>query len=259
MPNRLVCCRDGFLALALSSSRTMRGHYAGYHLHLCGSWSGDYLVYGEESFRSAKAWHHVHLHRVRELTLPVERKFVFAAPRSGVLQESRHGGQPGADSKDVASDAGSDQEGAPTNDGIAKDYWVNRPAAVLTMCRGDTCAFHGTTGIAILLPSRSPALTLVRLRSFRQEASMPVLGRRPLAPRGWARGELPRPDRRPAPPETSKVCEELRRWPRRRRFGRRCGWRPRGGRLLAGRAELSHGVGRQRACGLAAAGHRRLR
>lgn len=111
-------------------SRTTRGIFSGYRLLSSGSWSGDYLVYDEEPLCSEKAWYHIHSHRFREIVLTGERMFIISATQVGLFQNTDNDGvKTAAQSKDVASDAVSEQAETPAHDVIVTYYRIDRPTA----------------------------------------------------------------------------------------------------------------------------------
>lgn len=101
----------------------MRGIFAGYRFPSGGVWSGDYPVDDETALRRTTAWHYVHLHRIREIVLPIGKMFTFPAKENNFFKnlEPKEEAEDNAVSSSSSPSTAPEQEAPPAESGIMKD------------------------------------------------------------------------------------------------------------------------------------------
>lgn len=116
-------------AIQQFSPRAVRGIFAGYHFHSGGVWSGGYLVYDESSLRKATAWHYVHLHRIREIVLPMGKEFTFPAKDDRFFDNLEPKQKPEDDivSSSSSGSVSPEREATSAESSVVKEYWIDRP------------------------------------------------------------------------------------------------------------------------------------
>lgn len=93
----------------------------------------EHLVSNESSLRKATAWHCLHLPHLREIVLPGGQEFYCRAKDDsffenlGPMQKSEDDTVTSLASTSVATE----REATPAESGVAKDYWIDRPDAVI--------------------------------------------------------------------------------------------------------------------------------